>query len=118
MYGPYRAFYRHLNIKGDRMNNKLILPDEEENTQPQLQLIQGGKEPPDENWLKDMAEGTVFLCRTKGPNKTIDVQEYHVVYQAGEFTKLMSNINNKINMWVDTLMFSRNMELAKVIGNE
>lgn len=95
--------------------NKLITSETEDQPQPKLQLIEGGKD--NENWLKDLPEGTVFLCQMIADRPTIDANEYHVKFHADEFTKLHSNLNTPINMWVNSLAFSRIMKLSKVLGN-
>jgi hypothetical protein len=100
------------------MNENLLIENNEDEmqAQPKLQLITGGKEPPSDNWLKDLAEGTVFLT-TLANQTSIDAQEWHVVMHYDEYTKLLSNTNNEIKMWVNNLSFSRQMKLVKILGN-
>lgn len=98
------------------MNTNLLLKDEEQE-RPVLKLIEGGKEPPTDNWLKELPEGSVFLA-TVNNQRTVDAQEWHVLIHTDVYTKLLSNINNEIKMWVNSLEFSRQMKLALVLGNE
>lgn len=83
---------------------------------PKLQLLEGGKTTTD-NWLKDLEEGTVFLA-IPADQMVLDAAEWHVQLHAGEYTKLHSNINNPITMWVSNLRFSRQMKCAMVLGKD
>lgn len=82
---------------------------------PKLQLIEGGKTPTD-NWLQDLEEGTVFLC-IPVDQMVLDAAEWHIELHAGDYTKLHSNLNNPMSMWVNSLRFSRQMKLAMVLGS-
>lgn len=102
------------NLLIDESGKSLLKEENEE--QPKLVLLEGGKEPPTENWLKELEEGTVFLAIMNTNQQTIDAVEWHVVLHADEYTKLHSNLNSPITTWVNSLAFSRQMKLAKVLG--
>lgn len=90
------------------------LEDKEEKLVHQLYAVTGDKEPPGYNWLSDMEEGTIFICRpfkVKGPF----MEEYHVAAQGLRFTKLYTNLNQEQLFVVDPLKFCAIMEHVETI---
>jgi hypothetical protein len=89
---------------------------------PDLQLITGGKGPPNENWIVDLDIGTIFLYRTKDklhPND-VGVSRAEVVHKYNTSTLLHDNLNQEQNYIVNNVLFSRAMKLLEVLerGNE
>lgn len=97
---------------------KLVKTDKEEDVEPtappQLYPITGGKPPQGYNWLSELKEETIFLCRPyvhKGPF----MEEYHVVRQFKRATKLYQNLNQEGVFVVDPLIFCGIMELIEIV---
>lgn len=87
-----------------------------------LEVIKGGKEPPEENWLRSLDPGTVFTCRIKPPKNVIlsptqkaFLGEYHVARHTEKCTYLLSNLNNDEWTCVHTLDFSRAFERIEIM---
>lgn len=82
-----------------------------------LRLITGGKGQPPRNWLKELPEETVFLCREKMErNKDWLLHQFHVIFKKGNTALLMSNLNDpKIRVPVDTMLFSKAYELVDIL---
>ncbi len=81
----------------------------------------GGKGPTDENWLKNMKPGTVFLARPKtkmGQEKPIVLNRYWVIEHKTMSSHLMvaTPDKNTMDLWTPTLEFSRQFELIEEIG--
>lgn len=107
------------------MNEKLEVKmdnNQENKEKPKLVLIDGGlatggKEPPSGNWLKDMPEGTTFLCRPKfgmdgRPYTDPFLNEYTKLTQTDdkECAYLRTLVNEEKDFWVDANRFFRMME--------
>ena len=79
-------------------------------------VIQGGKEPPDtpsNNWLIDLPEGTVFLCKKKYSGFLL--LEFHIIHNTVRATLLYSNLNKEEYLWVDPSEFCSEFELVSVL---
>ncbi len=81
----------------------------------------GGKGPTDENWLKNLKPGTVFLARPKtkmNQEKPIILNKYWVLEHKTMSSNLMvaTPDRNQMNIWTPTLEFSRQFELIEEIG--
>ncbi len=84
-----------------------------------LQVLTGGKDGTGENWLASLTKGTCFLSRPKvSPTNNPMLDEYHVVFKTDTTTLLYVNRADGTTMrpHVDTLRFSRTMELVKILG--
>lgn len=93
--------------------NSLEEAEELANPGPQLYAVTGDKQPPGYNWLSGLKEGTIFFCRPfhqKGKPKNPFLEEYHVVRQFGNCTKLLTNLNQDMWFVVDPVVFCGIME--------
>ena len=113
------------------MNKKLIIPDEEQQTNV-VPFAKPSSDGTDENWLAGLEQGTCFLARPKEdpktfaqalqnqqvPGKAMDLMEYHVLKHARVSTLLYLCLpsGQNVRTHVDTLRFSRAMELVDVLG--
>lgn len=75
-----------------------------------------------ENWLQDLPVGAVFLARerqqpmlsAKPPSAAL--QEFDVEVKTEKSVKLMQYVSGQeLTIWVDSLRFSRQMELVETI---
>ena len=90
--------------------------DKEENKVTPFRLIQGGKEPPSENWLMGLTKDTVFLAREKH-SKGIDFNMYCVTFKFKVGVLLTWTLvdDKQVHVYVDSLRFSRNFDLVEII---
>lgn len=87
-------------------------------SKPKLQLVSGG-EGGDENWLNELEVGTAFLSREKNADLNNPFLNcYQVLYKTPTTTLLQVEMpdNTVARPHVDTLRFSRRMELIVVLG--
>lgn len=105
------------------MNAKLILPEgveapEVDNViQFQGKALPGGKDPT-YNWLKDLKEGTIFVCkRRQNPPGTVQqfLDEFCLVNNRMKTYLLVTNLNQDAFFRVLPEEFSRLNELVEVL---
>lgn len=80
------------------------------------QVIQGGKDgPPPENWLQELPRDAVFACRERNSKNPI-CQEFEIKMKFNRVVKLnqFSPDGNELEIAVDSLIFSRMMDLIEV----
>jgi len=99
--------------KGNK--EKIKEETETDNVVPFLRLLPGGKGPDDPRWLFTLPVGTVFLTRPRGYDKFF-LDQYHVANIDGDAVLLLSNLNGHEYIPVDGKMFSKQMELFKIVS--
>jgi hypothetical protein len=82
---------------------------------PQLKLLTGGKDGPPSgvNWLKELEEGSIFLCKKKGDMEYVAFQ-FKLDWKGERGALLSSNIPQPLELPVDTLGFSLMHELIEL----
>src|SRR5690348_14224833 len=80
-------------------------------------LITGGPVG-EENWLKDLEPGTIFLARraNRGAQDLLALDMYAVLEHLELSTNLLQKIptGQEVDLWFDTLEFSRKNKLQEV----
>lgn len=74
----------------------------------------GGKSP-NNNWLKELKDGTKFLTRQRNPKNPVPfLIEFSVTTNQGDVCLLFQDTNEEAYIWVSTETFSLNFELIKI----
>lgn len=102
--------------KQENTDNVIDLSGEKKNRQPILAL--GGSNTSEENWLRSLKEGTVFLAKDKKTDNDIQLGKYLVAQHFEHTTALIIAMPNQEQMeiYVTTLPFSRKFKLVETIG--
>jgi hypothetical protein len=82
---------------------------------PSLRVISGGGGGP---WLWSLPIGTVFLSRGRKSTDVPFVQQYQIANKSVKAVLLYSNLMEEIIIWVDPVIFSNQMELVEILGEE
>lgn len=83
---------------------------------PKLKLLQGGKGPPTTsgtNWLMELEEHTIFLCKRKGDLEFVAYQ-FTIDWKGDRGVLLSSNIPTRVELPVDSMGFSLTHELIEI----
>lgn len=92
------------------------MPEKEENVVP-FKLITGGKPPRDpDDWLSELAEGTVFLVQHKNNVNEFSLGQFILVNKFEKSILILTTTNQQMYSYVNPLRFCRSFTLWEIIG--
>lgn len=108
--------------KGDQPEVMEDLETKEETKEHKLwtpRIITGGKSgPPGKDWLLNLDKGIIFLARPKD-HKGFELTQYRLVFKFIKTCLVRVYLPDKeFSFYVESTLFSRDMELVEIIGQE
>jgi hypothetical protein len=103
------------------MNKEQILIKEDDNIikfDPNRKALSFGGRDGDDNWLRNLKPGTIFLARDNQTPKELSLMKYLLIEHKDVSSNLLLALQKgeQVDIWVSTLEFSRRMKMVEILG--